>query len=109
MNLIKLRWERLSYRMCTSYDFGSEPYAHYSRFEKPLTRNPHVKYAQELLTTFDSPEVIGEVALIPAVGGTFVVEIWHAVGSGEGGAARSEVKKRVLWDRKAEGAFPGAS
>ncbi|ORY84922.1 Rdx family-domain-containing protein [Protomyces lactucae-debilis] len=51
-------------------------------------------FAQELLTTFQ--DVIGEVALIPASGGHFVVTITH------------EGKESCIWNRKDEGGFPEA-
>ncbi|EME49596.1 hypothetical protein DOTSEDRAFT_68393 [Dothistroma septosporum NZE10] len=54
-------------------------------------------FGQELLSTFGTS--IGEVALIPAVGGIFEVHVTH-VTSG------SATKKVMLWDRKAEGGFP---
>ncbi len=44
--------------------------------------------AQELLSTF--PEELGEVALVPATGGTFEIR----------------VDDQVIWSRKAEGGFP---
>jgi selenoprotein W-related protein len=44
--------------------------------------------AQELLTTFEAE--IGELALVPATGGTFEVRVDGA----------------VLWSRRAEGRFP---
>ncbi|KAK3990556.1 Rdx family-domain-containing protein [Cladorrhinum sp. PSN332] len=58
-------------------------------------------FAQELLSTFST--ALGEVALQPATGGIFVVEIVHQQ-DGENGAV--EVKKTVLWDRKVDGGFP---
>ncbi|CAH0049156.1 unnamed protein product [Clonostachys solani] len=50
-------------------------------------------YAQELLSTFSL--ALGEVALQPSTGGTFIVAIHH--GGGE---------RKVLWDRRADGGFP---
>lgn len=55
-------------------------------------------FAQELLSTFST--ALGEVALRPSTGGTFVVEIFHT-----SDGAR-EVQKHILWDRKVEGGFP---
>ncbi|KAH6653848.1 Rdx family-domain-containing protein, partial [Truncatella angustata] len=45
-------------------------------------------YAQELLSTFSTS--LGEVALQPSTGGTFVATI----------------QTRTLWDRKTDGGFP---
>ncbi|KAH0538775.1 hypothetical protein FGG08_004663 [Glutinoglossum americanum] len=59
------------------------------------------KYAQELLSTF--PTVLGEVALVPATGGLFLVEIQY-LATTEGGVGQEQVKR--LWDRKTEGGFP---
>ncbi|POS76335.1 selT/selW/selH selenoprotein domain-containing protein [Diaporthe helianthi] len=71
-------------------------------------------YAQELLSTFSTS--LGEVALQPSTGGTFVVEIFHSLptsqtpqpesrsGSGDDGAVSPA--RRVLWDRKTDGGFP---
>ncbi|VUC20636.1 unnamed protein product [Clonostachys rosea] len=55
---------------------------------------PPVQYAQELLSTFSL--ALGEVALQPSTGGTFIVAIHH----GEAG------ERKVLWDRRADGGFP---
>ncbi|KAF3769605.1 hypothetical protein M406DRAFT_58876 [Cryphonectria parasitica EP155] len=60
-------------------------------------------FAQELLSTFSTS--LGEVALQPSTGGTFVVEIFHQVPSSSPSAA-STVQNRILWDRKADGGFP---
>jgi len=59
-------------------------------------------FAQELLSTFNT--ALGEVALQPSTGGTFVVEIFYGSDKGD-----VHVEKAVLWDRKVEGGFPGAS
>jgi selT/selW/selH-like putative selenoprotein len=56
----------------------------------------HPQYAQELLSTFSVS--LGEVALQPSTGGTFIVAIHH------GDAAEAE--RKVLWDRKVDGGFP---
>ncbi|KAK8049289.1 selenoprotein domain protein [Apiospora phragmitis] len=81
-------------------------------------------YAQELLSTFSTG--LGEVALQPSTGGTFIVEILAAVTtptSGnddennaqqqQGGAAAAAAtsvaattQHRVLWDRTVDGGFP---
>ncbi|KAF2653938.1 hypothetical protein K491DRAFT_694243 [Lophiostoma macrostomum CBS 122681] len=57
-------------------------------------------FGQELLSTFGTQ--IGEIALIPATGGLFIVDLTY-VPKGED---RVEAKKVLLWDRKAEGGFP---
>ncbi|KAH6850311.1 Rdx family-domain-containing protein [Chaetomium sp. MPI-CAGE-AT-0009] len=62
-------------------------------------------YAQELLSTFSVS--LGEVALQPATGGVFVVEITTitaAALAAPSTAARET--KAVLWDRKVDGGFP---
>ncbi|KAM3453534.1 hypothetical protein MY3296_003765 [Beauveria thailandica] len=68
-------------------------------------------YAQELLSTFSTS--LGEVALQPSTGGTFIVTIHHASeettslsGSGSGGSGGEGTSRRVLWDRKVDGGFP---
>ncbi|CAG9972137.1 unnamed protein product [Clonostachys byssicola] len=53
------------------------------------------QYAQELLSTFSL--ALGEVALQPSTGGTFIVAIHHGGEAGE---------RKVLWDRRADGGFP---
>ncbi|KAI4238075.1 MAG: hypothetical protein LQ349_001367 [Xanthoria aureola] len=50
-------------------------------------------YAQELLSTFST--TLGEVALVPATGGIFTVDI-----------ASSQLGRIQLWDRKTQGGFP---
>jgi len=60
-------------------------------------------FAQELLSTFNT--AIGEVALQPSTGGVFVVALYVA-GEVTEESGEVEVKKHVLWDRKAEGGFP---
>lgn len=59
------------------------------------------KFAQELLSTFNTD--LGEVALIPSTGGVFTVTMYHA--SDE----TLTTSETVLWDRKANGGFPGTS
>ncbi|KAF7902047.1 uncharacterized protein EAF01_007345 [Botrytis porri] len=75
-------------------------------------------FAQELLSTFGTD--IGEVALQPSTGGTFIVELFtdanankNATSSVEGEAEKNvnevrgfKVLKHTLWDRKSEGGFP---
>lgn len=61
--------------------------------------SPTYQYAQELLSTFST--ALGEVALQPSTGGTFVVDIVTAAASTSG-----PPQPRVLWDRKADGGFP---
>ncbi|KAI1304405.1 Rdx family-domain-containing protein [Xylaria venustula] len=66
------------------------------------------KFAQELLSTFSTS--LGEVALQPATGGVFVVEIHYTA---DPSATRTDddntspaTQHRVLWDRKTDGGFP---
>ncbi|KAK6194011.1 hypothetical protein LQW54_011859 [Pestalotiopsis sp. IQ-011] len=61
------------------------------------------QFAQELLSTFSTS--LGEVALQPSTGGTFVVTIQHSAAPSPADAAPS-LQTRVLWDRKADGGFP---
>ncbi|ETN37089.1 uncharacterized protein HMPREF1541_08079 [Cyphellophora europaea CBS 101466] len=84
-------------------------------------------YAQELLQTFGTS--LGEVALLPSTGGTFVITLYHLpsnpnrareapggindeVGedSKQGADAKSpgevQVQQTVVWDRKVDGGFP---
>ncbi|KAI1502232.1 Rdx family-domain-containing protein [Biscogniauxia marginata] len=75
-------------------------------------------FAQELLSTFSTS--LGEVALQPSTGGTFVVEIFFQAlsDSNEPPSTSSPItasitatnpvaiQRRVLWDRKADGGFP---
>lgn len=67
---------------------ASYRYSHVRQYSHRL------QYAQELLSTFSL--AIGEVALQPSTGGTFIVTIHH------GAPAASS----VLWDRKVDGGFP---
>jgi len=61
-------------------------------------------FAQELLSTFGI--ALGEVALQPSTGGTFIVEIFYAASeTSEDETVDAQVQKHVLWDRKAEGGF----
>lgn len=67
------------------------------------------RFAQELLTTFS--EDLGEVALRPSTGGAFFV---HVVTLSPSSATEAEGKGEVevetlIWDRKAQGGFPGMS
>ncbi|KAF5020034.1 hypothetical protein F66182_7939 [Fusarium sp. NRRL 66182] len=55
-------------------------------------------YAQELLSTFST--TLGEVALQPSTGGTFIVSITHQAPSAE------TASTKVLWDRREDGGFP---
>jgi predicted Rdx family selenoprotein len=64
------------------------------------------QFAQELLSTFSTQ--IGEVALIPATGGLFTVELTYVpLSQQENQSQDVDIKKVLLWDRKAEGGFPG--
>lgn len=76
----------------------------------------HRQYAQELLSTFST--TLGEVALVPATGGVFTVDILHSSptstsetdSEGPSDANKevsSQLSIRQLWDRKAQGGFPG--
>ena len=60
---------------------------------------------QELLSTFGTS--IGEIALIPATGGIFTVQLSYVPYSApeQGDVVASEV---LIWDRKSEGGFPEA-
>ena len=67
-------------------------------------------FAQELLSTFGTS--IGEIALIPATGGKFTVTldcVPQATGSGAGNGEEAQLRAQnvLIWDRKAEGGFPG--
>ncbi|KAF1841873.1 uncharacterized protein K460DRAFT_435139 [Cucurbitaria berberidis CBS 394.84] len=62
-------------------------------------------FGQELLSTFGTQ--IGEIALIPATGGLFTVELTYLPSSSSTEEGRDvDAKKVLLWDRKAEGGFP---
>ena len=60
---------------------------------------------QELLSTFGTS--IGEIALIPATGGLFTVQLHYVADNTqqETDARPSEV---LIWDRKRDGGFPEA-
>ena len=66
-------------------------------------------FAQELLSTFGT--TIGEIALIPATGGLFTVTLSYIPQSiGEQGhemGDEGQPQTVLLWDRKADGGFPG--
>ncbi|EOO04394.1 putative selenoprotein w family protein [Phaeoacremonium minimum UCRPA7] len=62
---------------------------------------PLPRFAQELLSTFSTS--LGEVALQPATGGVFVVEIVSAMADGDG---QPSTQQKVLWDRQTDGGFP---
>jgi len=83
----------------------------YSSRQSMDKNNAYIKtqYAQELLSTFST--TLGEVALQPATGGVFVVEIVHRPQSqkerlDEDRNKNVRVSSRVLWDRKTDGGFP---
>ncbi|KAG9238155.1 Rdx family-domain-containing protein [Amylocarpus encephaloides] len=59
-------------------------------------------FAQELLSTFSTS--LGEVALQPSTGGTFIVNLYHVYPTGNDEPAT--LQKHLLWDRKEEGGFP---
>ncbi|KAI1661693.1 Rdx family-domain-containing protein [Daldinia decipiens] len=60
-------------------------------------------FAQELLSTFSTS--LGEVALQPSTGGTFVVEIFFQQPNNATHSPPT-TQQRVLWDRKTDGGFP---
>ncbi|QYS98994.1 hypothetical protein H0G86_006144 [Trichoderma simmonsii] len=64
-------------------------------------------FAQELLSTFSLS--LGEVALQPSTGGTFIVTIHHlspASSSTSSSTSPASVQSITLWDRKTDGGFP---
>ncbi|KAI5369403.1 Putative selenoprotein, Rdx-type [Septoria linicola] len=63
-------------------------------------------FAQELLSTFGTS--IGEIALLPATGGVFTVDLTYKPTQSqlEVGDDPDGTKSVVLWDRKAESGFP---
>ncbi|KAL7802670.1 Rdx family domain-containing protein [Trichoderma afarasin] len=63
-------------------------------------------FAQELLSTFSLS--LGEVALQPSTGGTFIVTIHHLSPSTSTSSSTSpaSVQSTTLWDRKTDGGFP---
>ncbi|KAI6090413.1 Rdx family-domain-containing protein [Hypoxylon rubiginosum] len=60
-------------------------------------------FAQELLSTFSTS--LGEVALQPSTGGTFVVEIFFRDPNASSSSSPT-IQNRTLWDRKLDGGFP---
>lgn len=60
-------------------------------------------FAQELLSTFGTS--IGEIALIPATGGLFMVHLTFSPKPSAGDPI-SEIREVLIWDRKAESGFP---
>jgi predicted Rdx family selenoprotein len=64
-----------------------------------------LQFAQELLSTFSTS--LGEVALQPSTGGTFVVDIaFQPPVSSDADVPQPKVEHRTLWDRKVDGGFP---
>ncbi|OTA90755.1 hypothetical protein M434DRAFT_397741, partial [Hypoxylon sp. CO27-5] len=67
-------------------------------------------FAQELLSTFSTS--LGEVALQPSTGGTFIVEIFFQQSNLSTTTTASQInsnptiQRHVLWDRKVDGGFP---
>ncbi|KAI1766371.1 Rdx family-domain-containing protein [Hypoxylon sp. FL1150] len=59
-------------------------------------------FAQELLSTFSTS--LGEVALQPSTGGTFIVEIFFR--DPNTSSSNPTIQNRILWDRKTDGGFP---
>jgi predicted Rdx family selenoprotein len=66
------------------------------------------QFAQELLSTFSLS--LGEVALQPSTGGTFIVTIHHlspaSSSSSSSSSSPPSVQSTTLWDRKTDGGFP---
>ncbi|KAH7360446.1 selT/selW/selH seleno protein domain-containing protein, partial [Rhexocercosporidium sp. MPI-PUGE-AT-0058] len=60
-------------------------------------------FAQELMSTFSTS--LGEVALQPSTGGTFIVNL-QTESPSEAQGFPAIVNQHLLWDRKAEGGFP---
>ncbi|RYO74431.1 hypothetical protein DL764_010834 [Monosporascus ibericus] len=68
-------------------------------------------FAQELLSTFSTS--LGEVALQPSTGGTFVVELFFEDPSSSSSSPTApepaipvRPQHRVIWDRRVDGGFP---
>ncbi|KAF2632553.1 hypothetical protein BU25DRAFT_329597 [Macroventuria anomochaeta] len=63
-------------------------------------------FGQELLSTFGTQ--IGEIALIPATGGLFQVELTYLPPNSTDSPndGKVQAKKVLLWDRKTAGGFP---
>ncbi|KAJ4391121.1 hypothetical protein N0V93_004736 [Gnomoniopsis smithogilvyi] len=68
-------------------------------------------FAQELLSTFSTS--LGEVALQPSTGGTFIVEIFHQPSHPSTSSSSSpplpshpSIQATILWDRTKDGGFP---
>ena len=62
-------------------------------------------FGQELLSTFGT--TIGEIALIPATGGVFQVQLtYHPSSVSSEGYPQGEPQEVLIWDRKIEGGFP---
>jgi predicted Rdx family selenoprotein len=85
------------------------------KITRPIVRRHHahldsVQYAQELLQTFGTS--VGEVALLPATGGTFVITMTHVpinaaeMVSGQSESNAKSVTQTLIWDRKIDGGFP---
>ncbi|KAG9202068.1 hypothetical protein G6514_004736 [Epicoccum nigrum] len=71
-----------------------------------VTDEGQSQFGQELLSTFGA--LVGEVALVPATGGVFQVELTHIPKSTNDAsdASDAQVRKTLLWDRKTQGGFP---
>lgn len=73
-----------------------------------LTHDEIIQFAQELLSTFSTS--LGEVSLVPATGGVFIVDIIYTSAQADQefvDRQRSTTQTARLWDRKAQGGFPG--
>lgn len=86
---------------------GLNHYVTYIRATE-LTRAT-TQFAQELLSTFSTG--LGEVALQPSTGGTFIVEIFHSaspspISNPSPIPSHPHIASTILWDRKIDGGFP---
>lgn len=61
-------------------------------------------FGQELLSTFGT--TIGEVALIPATGGIFQVNLTYQAAAAAEASAELQTTQILIWDRKTQGGFP---
>ncbi|KAF1934262.1 uncharacterized protein M421DRAFT_415299 [Didymella exigua CBS 183.55] len=69
----------------------------------PISKLTTPQFGQELLSTFGTQ--IGEIALIPATGGLFQVELTYLPPNSTD-STELQASKVLLWDRKTEGGFP---
>lgn len=93
-----IRYPRISIEFCTAckWNLRAAWYLFRSYINKARQKLTHLgRFAQELLSTFGAE--LGEVSMLPASGGTFIVRLVPGVDSDE----------VILWDRKEKGGFPG--